>query len=187
MYWHRKRITQSDNQSDNQISAEEKQNTWECLFVPKRKPSYSKIFASQKLVKLVAKSKLIQTKDFWFLLSKCICGSKVCSTSLSPFFFRFDEINLSVRIQWAFMLSNLAVWFVSNTVWYKFCDIGNAFKPNWDPVDYIFSSWILSSWLLCNHKLRASNFKHEDSNTVIYKLLGVVRQNCLTSLSDIVI
>ena len=51
---------------------------------------------------------------------------------------------------------NLAVWIPN---WCHFCDISFLFISYWDPIEVPFSSWILSSGLLCARELRASNLK----------------------------
>ena len=78
----RKMLTQSRKQKNNK-------RRWNVLSGPKRKLSYTNVFASQKSVTktTVTKSSLVQTKQtFGSIISNCICESDNCSTTSTPFF-----------------------------------------------------------------------------------------------------
>ena len=47
--------------------------------------------------------------------------------------------------------------------WCHFCDISIKFVSFWGPMEATFSTWILSSGLICAHELRVSKLKHENS------------------------
>ena len=83
-----------------------KANNVGMFFVPKRKLSYIEIFASQKSVKAMKISSLIQSKQtLGSIISKCIFENNVCSTTSSPLLilatqiclFRFNEVFYGVR------------------------------------------------------------------------------------------
>ena len=122
------------------------------------------IYRNLRLAKLSQISNLIQTKQtFGSIIFKCICGSKDCSTTFSPFF-SFWKVKFVFLDSMSFsLLSNLAMWFVSNTVRYRLYDICMLSRRFWAHIHDFFLCESCKTGLLLQHKLRASSLKQKES------------------------
>ena len=138
---------------------------------PKLQLSYTHIFASQKSLKIVTKSSLVETNQtFGSITSSCTCGSENCLTISSPFF-PIKTLSLSFfQIPSAFYMERyrnqsfwISFWFHFLFLWY--IDSVYQFLGSYGVHVYVMGPINWAIWCLTRWDPPAWNtsLKHEDS------------------------